>query len=206
MRPSAVLLATLILLGVARTEEPKVLAEGDWSKPIADSRGRAVRGRLVLAEKPAQEGRRAVVVYIELQEASQAIGESLRLFCEMSKSDFRPEHKGGLNCELKDKDGKPVKSAPFPFSGAVPKSERITLPPDATIRLRATPFGISRAGALAISPHLGDLWIIPDGDPGEYSLSGTFTIDPPKDRAAGDENVWRGTIELPAARIVNRGK
>src|SRR5437660_1551199 len=29
-------------------EPPKVLATGDWSKPVADNRGRALRGRLVL--------------------------------------------------------------------------------------------------------------------------------------------------------------
>ena len=199
--------AALVLVGSARAEGPKTLAEGEWSKPVADSRGRAVRGRLVLGEKPAPEGRRAVAVYVELQEASEAIGGSLRLFCEMGKSDFRPEYKGGLNCEMKDKDGKTVKSAPFPFGGAVPRSEWITLPPDGTIRLRASPFGISQAGALAISPHLGALWIIPDGDPGEYSLSGTFTIDSPKERTpTDDEHIWRGTLELPAVRIVNRRK
>ena len=117
---------------------------------------------------------------------------------------FHPEYKPGLHCELRDKDGKAVKSRPFPFSGAVPKSEWINLPPDATIRLRASPFGIHRPGAMAICPDLSTLWIIADDDANEYRLSGAFTIDPPKDQASDEEQVWRGTIELPAVKIVKK--
>jgi hypothetical protein len=81
------------------------------------------------------------------------------------------------------------------------------LPVDATLRLRATPFGIHRPKALAISPQLDQLWVIGDDDANEYFLSGRFTVDPAADRVApGDEHVWRGTIALPAARIVNQRK
>jgi hypothetical protein len=126
----------------------------------------------------------------------------MRLFCDMGKHDFRPEYKGGLDCELRDKNQQPVKTTPFPFGGAVPKSEWVTLPTDATIRLRASPFGISRVKAKAICPHLGKLWVIADDDPNEYYLSGTFAVDPPTDPApAGNEHVWRGTIALSAVRI-----
>jgi hypothetical protein len=186
---------------------PKVIAAGAWSKPVADSRGYAVRGRLVLAEKPVRDDRRQVAVYVELQDASEAVGGSMRLFCDFGKTDFRPEYKGGLQCELLDKDKQPVKSTPFPFSGAVPKSEWATLPSDATIRMRASPFGIHRDKALAISPNLGKLWVIGDDDPNEYFLSGTFTVDPATDRIPpGKEHVWRGTIVLPAVRVVNQRK
>jgi hypothetical protein len=186
-------------------EWPKIIAAGEWSKPVADSRGYAVRGRLVLAEKSVSRDRRQVVVYVELQDASEAVGGSMRLFCEFGKTDFRPEYKRGLQCELQDKDKRPVKSTPFPFSGAVPKSEWVTLPSDATFRLRASPFGIHRAKALAIAPDLGKLWVIADDDPNEYYLSGTFTVDPATDRIPpGKEHVWRGTIVLPAVRVVNQ--
>jgi len=103
-------------------DPPKVFADGEWSKPVADTRGFAVRGRLVLCEKRVSDDRREVAVYVELQDANDSVGSSMRIFCDMGKTDFRPEYKGGLQCELQDKDKKSVKSTPFPFSGAVPKS------------------------------------------------------------------------------------
>jgi hypothetical protein len=204
----------VVLLGVASwglsapgptAEGPKVLAAGAWSKPVADSRGCALRGRLVLCEKRVGDDRREVAVYVELQDAGEAVGRSVRLFCDLGRTDFRPGYKGGLECELRDKDDQPVRPTPFPFSGAVPKSEWVTLPSDTTIRLRASPFGIHRAGARAVSPHLGKLWVIGDDDTNEYFLSGTFTADPAEDRIPpGEDHVWRGTIVLPAVRITNQ--
>jgi hypothetical protein len=186
---------------------PKVIAAGEWSKPVADAGGYAVRGRLVLCEKPVRDDRREVAVYVELQDASAFVGGSRWLFCDFGKTDFRPEYKGGLQCELRDKDRRQVKSSPVAFSGAVPKSQWVMLPSDATIRLRASPFGIHRAKALALAPDLGKLWVIGDGDPNEYFLSGTFTVDPAAGRIPpGKGHVWCGTIELPAVRIVNRRK
>jgi len=81
-------------------DAPRVFAAGEWSKAAADNRGRAVRGRLVLCEKVVTPDRREVAVYVELQEASEARGESLKLFCDLGRSDFRPEYKGGCgaNC------------------------------------------------------------------------------------------------------------
>jgi hypothetical protein len=180
-------------------DAPKVMAEGDWSKPVVDNRGPALRGRLILCEKKGQ-----TVVYVELQDASDAVGE-MRLYCDMGRNDFRPEYKGGLQCELRDKDQKPVATKPFAFGGATPKSEWLTLPPDATIRLRATPFGVGQDKARAICPHLGQFWAINDDDPNDYFLSGTFTINAPTDAIERDGGrVWRGTIDLPATRIPSK--
>jgi hypothetical protein len=188
-------------------DPPKVIATGDWSQPVADSRARAVRGRLVLCEKIVGDDRRAVAVYVELQDASDSIGGTVQLFCDFGRTDFRPEYKGGLRCELRDKDKRPVKSTPFPFSGAVPQSEWVALPSDATIRLRASPFGIHRPKAMAIAPDVSTLWVIGDDDANEYLLSGTFTVEPAADRKPpGEGHVWRGTVDLPAVRIVNQRK
>ena len=188
-------------------EGPKVIAAGQWSKAVADSRGSALRGRLVLCEKSLGKDRREVAVYVELQDASEAVGSSLQLFCDLGKADFRPEYKGGLQCELHDKDKQPVRSSGFAFSGAVPQSQWVILPSDGTIRLRTSPFGIQRDKGLAICPDLAKLWVIGDDDPNEYFLSGTFTIDPANDRAPPHkEHVWRGTIVLPAMRIVSQRK
>ena len=93
----------------------------------------------------------------------------------------------------------------FPFSGAVPGSQWIVLPSQATIRLRCSPFGIHRPGAIALCPDAAHLWTIPDNDNKTYFFSGTFTIDPPSNPPAlGGEQVWKGSIELPAVRIIKQ--
>jgi hypothetical protein len=184
---------------------PKLIAEGKWSKPVADTQGYALRGRLVLCEKPAQDNMREVAVYVELQEASDFIGGPMQIYCDLGKHDFRPEYKSGLNCELRDGMNNLVPPAPFAFSGAVPLSEWVKLPKDGTIRLRASPFGIRRAGAKAICPHLGSLWVIADEDTKDYFLAGTFFVAPSADNPAPKEgHAWKGTIELPAVRITNK--
>ena len=189
------------------TDSPKVIAEGDWSTPVADTRGFAVRGRLVLCEKLRSDERREVAIYVELQDARESIGNSMRIYCDMGKIDSRPEDGGGLKCALQDKDKKTVEATSYPFGGAVPATEWVTLPTDATIRLRATPFGIHQAKGMAITPHLGQLWVINDDDPNEYFLSGTFTVDPDAGREAiEDPHIWRGTIVLPEMRIINLRK
>jgi hypothetical protein len=204
---------TLASFAPAAENAPKVLAAGEWSPPASAKDGYAIRGRLVLCEKPRADDLREVVVYVELQDACDFVGHGMLVFCEMHKHDFRPEYHGGLNCELRDKDGQPVKSEPFPFGGGVPRSEWISLPVDGTIRVRATPFGIRREGGIAICPHLGALWIIPNDDPNEYTLSGRFTSEPTAEQTAlldeqvgplGNRRAWLGTIELPALKVTSK--
>lgn len=162
-----------------------------------------MRGRLVICEKPRDDGRRETPIYVELQDASDFIGAGMRLYCDLGKHDYRPEYKGGLHCELRDKDERLVESKSFPFGGAIPKSEWIKLPVDATIQLRATPFGIHREKAITVCPHLGQCWVISEDDANAYSLSGSFTVAPPPEEDDGSkEHVWEGTIDLPAVRIV----
>src|SRR5690349_13253196 len=83
---------------IGAAEVPRVLFEGDWSKPVADSRGYALRGRLVICQQKRGD-RFETPVYVELQDACDFIGQTMRLYCDLGKHDFRPEYKGGLNCE-----------------------------------------------------------------------------------------------------------
>jgi hypothetical protein len=222
LKTGAVLAGFMLLAmsGTAHATEPaKLLAAGEWSKVVADKDGYALRGRLVLCEHMLtvggrdgfpQQQRREVITYVELQDASDFVGRSMRLFCDFGKTDFRPENKSGLQCEMVDKEHRAVPAASFPFGGATPQSQWITLPGDATIRLRSTPFGVHREHALAIAPTPDKLWVIAENDAAEYFLSGTFTIEPsneirtraPQDPAA--EHSWHGTIDLPAVRISTR--
>jgi hypothetical protein len=209
MRDAIGILAVLFVFAgpACAAEPPEVFATGDWSKPVADKVGYALRGRLILCRKRVSDERRDTIVYVELQDASDFVGHGMQLFCDFGKTDLRPEYKPGLKCEMRDKDKKLIEPTGYPFGGGIPKSEWVGLPVDATIRLRATPFGINRPKALAISPELNKLWVINDGDPKEYFLSGTFTIDPKGQELSKDRaHVWRGTIDLPAMKIVNKGK
>ena len=192
-------------IDASTANEPKIIAAGEWSRPVADTRGYALRGRLVLCEKRASDDLRDVAVYVELQDASEFIGNAQRIFCEMDKRNMGPEYKGGLQCELHDKDKRLVPSSGFAFGGGVPRSDWVTLPSDATIRVRATPFGIRRPRAVAIVPYLNTMWVIENKDPNPYFLSGTFTVAPIEERnMPSAEHIWRGTLVLPAARIVSK--
>jgi hypothetical protein len=194
-----------VLVSSQAKGQQKVIAEGAWSKPVVDTRGFAVRGRLLLCEKQRSDDRREVAVYVELQDANESVGSSVRIFCDFGKTDFRPENKGGLHCELFDKDKAPVPTTSYPFGGGTPASEWVTLPPDSTIRLRTSPFGIHQTKAMAISPQLGQLWVIKGDDRNEYFMSGTFTADlDPEKESIEDPHIWRGTIVLPCVRIVNQ--
>lgn len=204
-RFAAVFLGLAVAAGSVAHGQPtqQVIAEGDWSAPVADHGGRTIRGRLILAQEIRGQEDRDVGVYLELQETADAVGgEPLWLYCELGRSDFRPEYRPGLHCELRDATGKPVPSEPFAFSGAVPRSEWVVLPPDATLRLRASPWGLRRPGALVLAPDVAHLWVIRLTAEQDYTLGGTFTIEPADDwqpPAAGW--VWRGTLELPAVPI-----
>jgi hypothetical protein len=202
-----VLVVGIVGARAAAGHEQQVIASGEWSKPVADNRGQALRGRLVLCETVIDPERREVAVCVELQEAGESIGQPLQVYCELSKRDFRPEYKGGLTCKLLDKDKHEFRGEPFAFSGGVPGSLWMTFPKDATIRLRTTPYGIHRPGALAICPHLGAFWIVADDDPDDYWLTATFTVSPADDlKPPGDGPIWRGAIELPPLKIISRGK
>ena len=86
---SAILIGiiSVALGGLGQTADvPKLIAAGEWSKHVADSRGFAVRGRLVLCEKQVSDDRREVAVYVELQDASESVGSSMRLFCDLGKT------------------------------------------------------------------------------------------------------------------------
>jgi hypothetical protein len=185
--------------------EPKDIFAGEWSSPVVDDGGHAVQGRLVLREKGVTHDRREVVLYVELRNASSFVGDSMSLYCDMGKTESGAGNRSGLQCELKDGRNRSVEAVPYAFGGAVPLSQWVTLPSDATIRMRASPFGIHRSQGIAISPHLGTVWVIADDDSNKYTLSGTFAISPPQGTVApSDDHVWIGAIDLPPVCIVNR--
>lgn len=206
------MLSCLLVLALISPASPrgaeanwKTLAAGEWSKAVSDNRGATLRGRLLVLQKTITSDRRETAVFLDLQDVSEAVGSNMLLYCDLGRTDFRPEYKPGLHCQLQDENKKPIRATGFPFGGGVPLSQWIVLPSQATIRLRCSPFGIHRPDAIALCPDLRGLWVIPDNDPKTYFFSGTFTIDPPdKTPALIGDRIWKGTLELPAVRITNK--
>jgi hypothetical protein len=211
---SRVMVVVLFLSSAAfghADQAARVIATGDWSKAVKDNADYALRGRLVLGERRIVVGGREryeIITYIELQDASEASGRSMRVFCDLGKTDFRPENNSGLKFELLDKDNHPVSSPHYAFSGGAPSSQWITLPADATIRLRTSPFGVTDATGLAIAPDMSNLWVLQSHDSTEYSLEATFTVDLSKivgpENTSTNDHVWHGTIMLPPLRVSGR--
>jgi hypothetical protein len=186
---------------VSAGEKSTDYAVGDWSKDVSDSRGYALRGRLVVSERKRGDDFE-YPIYVELQDARESVGGTTRVFC-----DFNAGNTGatGLKCELRDSDNKLVAPTSYPFGGATPASEWVLIPSDGGIRLRSSPFGVFREKAIALTPSIGVLWSIPSGDSADYFLSGTFKVDPDEGRnEVQDPQIWRGTLELPAVRIHSR--
>ena len=131
----------------------------------------------------------------------------MRIFCDLGRTDFGPEYKWGLHCAMLDKDKGPVPPAPGAFSGGAPRSQWVTLPADATVRLRASPFGIHPENAFAVSATPATAWVIQDNDTKEYFLRGTFTAGKDADggdkRGGGARQIWHGTLDLPAVRVAS---
>lgn len=184
----------------------RFLAVGLWSEPVADSIGYRLRGRLLLAEgRVLGDGKsRETVLYVELQNVSQAVGPPLEIYFDADHGgDYRPEYKGGLQCVLQDAFDEPVKETPFPFSGAIPSRCWVNLPHDGSIRLRANAYGVGRPPeeGLALT-LLGHYWLLPRNGSFPYSLSGTFTVNPPRERITPSSyHVWQGTLTLPRMKI-----
>ena len=175
--------------------------EGAWSAPVTDNRGYALRGRLVVRVRPRESRHREAAVFVELQDASSTIHGGMRVFCDIGRHDFRPEYVGGLRCALHDSRRRAVPATSYPFGGATPQSTWVELPGDATVRLRTSPFGVWRPGALAITPEIGTLWNLDERDRGAYFLSGTFTAAPVDAPQVSDPQIWRGTLVLPPVRL-----
>ncbi|MSR65293.1 MAG: hypothetical protein EXS18_05870 [Verrucomicrobiae bacterium] len=182
----------------------------DWSEPVGTFYGATLRARLVVlrGHTPGDASDLLqTMVYVELQNLGLSPTEVY--FDAEHGHDFRPEYKGGLDCELSDAHGKPVPQSPSAFSGGCPSTCWITLQYDSTVRLRANCYGIRgpKEGGLVI-PAPGRYWFLKAGDTNNYFLSATFTTDPPTNRSPRlsitNMHVWSGTLTIPKTKIVMR--
>jgi len=173
----------------AKLADASRIAAGDWSEPVNNLRGRL----LLFRRRLLGDGRtRETVVYLDLQNASQAADQTLTV-------NFDPR----LQFELRDSSDKPVPEKGMAASGGRPGACTITLPYDSRIRLRLSPFGFGEPEDLLI-PLIDHSWRIAHGDARDYFLVATVTAPEPRDHLPG--RPWGGKLQLPAMKIGTKGR
>ncbi len=162
-------------------EDTNIIAAGDWSAPVAGFQDKdtgrgahhpTLRGRLLLCESPKNH---SPAIYLELQDCGEAWGNNMELYCNMNPG-------GGYHLEFRDAAGRLLPGRSGGFEGGVPGAAWITLPTDAAVRLRISPFATFSLEST-----------------NDYFISGTFIVDPPADHTGLD--VFQGTLKLPPVKI-----
>ncbi len=194
-----VLVSCQSVLGQSDTN---LVAIGDWSTPVADSDGYTLRGRLLVARPlpPTTVGRNRARfvpnarVYLELEHPfTRAWYPPIEIYFDPVKD---------LRFSMHDALDQPIPSEPVAIRGPVPPRSWVTVPCDATLKLRAdlrmgTTNG--REDALTIGT-LGGHWTIRPGTTNEYLLSGRFTATT-NQPSAFLYHRWHGTLDLPKLKI-----
>jgi len=180
--------------------DTNVIAQGEWSEPVSNDYGKALRGRLLLCSYPDHRGgptnREDVAVYLELQEYSDAGAGTLCVYCDFAK---------GLKLQVADSAQKPPEPVGIGFSGGEPTPQWVLLPTYSSVRLRTTVFGGGklREGGLGLWFPNGGGWTIKSTDTNTYFLSGTFSTIAPMTNTNRFEHtqVWNGTLKLPKIEL-----
>lgn len=168
---------------------PRVVGTGPWSDPVLDGRGQGIQARTIVTQgRLLGDGKaRETCVYVEVRNASEAIGEPLQIYVD-------PQ----IQWELKDSKGQPVKQTPGFGSGGVPGPGWFMLPYDSMLRLRVNPYGYGLAGGLRLS-FITSNWEIAGDAREDYFLSGALKLD--SGDASDRRPAWRGSVKLPPVRI-----
>jgi len=197
LRVAAIFHCLLIYNRCFGVEDTNILAQGQWSEPVSGEYGGAIRGRLLLCSYPNHRGgpaaRSDVGVYVELQEYSNAIVDTLHVYCDFAK---------GLKVQVADAAGKAPEPVGIGFSGGAPSPQWISVPIFSTVRLRANVFagGKLRDGSLGLWFLGEEGWTIKSTDTNTYFLSGTFAASVPTNNF-NRLDIWSGVLNLPKMKI-----
>jgi hypothetical protein len=183
--------------------ETNILAQSEWSEPVTSVQGQTLRARLMITQghSPAHAGPwPETMVYLELQNVTGSAGLPMQIYFDPGR---------GLRCKLLDAKGNapPVVGGGGSGGGAGPCW--ITLPYDASVRLRANMYGYGKqvgAGLLIqMSPPTMQRWNLRAGDTNVYFMTGIFTATLPTNHVAKNfaekRSIWNGTLELPKMRV-----
>jgi len=134
-------------------------------------------------------------IYVELQEYSDSIAGDVFTYCDFTK---------GLTCKVEDASGRPPEPMGNSYSGGAPTPQWISLPPFASVRLRANAYsgGKLRDGGLGLwFTGAGD-WTIKPSDTNAYYMSAKLVVSPPPNtNNFNHTQIWSGTLSLPKMKV-----
>jgi hypothetical protein len=175
--------------------DTNLIATGNWSETVTEN-DHALRGRLLVYDDQGQSAANHARVYLELQHVFHGGWDSpIEIYFDVGFG-------GVVSFELNDAFGKPVPQEPAPIRGPAPLPSWVTLPCDATVRLRADIYNLgtqSKPAGLVIFAN-GGRWVIHPDATNDVFLSATFT--PATNHPSPlNYHVWQGTLKVPAAKI-----
>ncbi|HUZ07859.1 MAG TPA: hypothetical protein VMV89_10285 [Candidatus Paceibacterota bacterium] len=169
------------------TEDTNIIAAGDWSAPT-----NGLRARLLFSEDAKFNGTEMGVVYLELQNVSDA-GNPMEVY-------YNIDH--ALHCQIADASDKPFHQPEMMDADIMsPGSYWLVLPHDSTLRFRISVngWGIPKDGGLLIG-LMSVMWLIPPTMHTDLFFSGSFNVNPPQNRRDGIP-AWKGVLKLPPVKI-----
>ena len=182
------LLAAALLLAAAVPAVVVTAAEPDdaesWSKSV-----RGLQARVTLVERPAINGTRSLIPYLELRNVSHS-AYPLKVRCDT-------EH---VRFDLVDAEGKVVRDGQsLPRSGPHPDPGTISLPIDSSIRISmyCSNWGVPKNATAMISTDSG-AWVLKSEEKGKVFLRAKLSGEPLQ---SDPERTWHGTIETPAVTV-----
>ena len=198
MKVFILFLLTVMLKDCLAATDTNILALGEWSQPVKDYSGFAIRGRLLMCQSLKHRGSSGqdVAVYLELQEYSNSYGRPVSVFCDFRK---------GFQCELYDSDGKVMQPSPsLRFNGPSVAAYSCILQSDSSARLRISPIAGCNieSGYLELVVWPWQSWDIPMDGTNAYYLSGTLNVAPTNSVHFASPDVWEGTLTLPKMKIL----
>lgn len=188
---SLLLVAALSATCSGGETDPHILAMGAWSKPVSNSDGFKVRGRLLVCDysEPA-------ALYVELQECSDSLGPIGELYWD-------PQ---ALACEMTDRTGKAVPpSFVRPFIGPTwPTSCWIKLPSRSSMLLRISTYAGGRMsdGSFEVWAARLQAWRLKPNDTATYFLAGELTTkSAPNLKPDNPQRLWTGKLQFPKMEL-----
>jgi hypothetical protein len=178
----------------------KLIATGDWSKPVSDGHATKISGRLLVydgAYFTNELGKPSLFAAPVFLEIHNEMGTQTQIY-------FNWEF--AINFELRDANGKPADELKQNGGGSytIRRSYLASVPANGLLRLRAngnteTQFigtGHPKPGGLSLFFSPRESWIIPNSDTNAYFLSATFLAQTTNTHAA-----WQGMLEFPAVKL-----
>jgi hypothetical protein len=158
--------------------------DATWSRTT-----RNLQARVSLVERPAINGTRSLVPYLEMRNVGDSAAP-LKVRCGGSHVKF----------ELVDADGKVVRDGwILPRSGPHADPGTISLPHDSSIRvgMYCSNWGVPKDAAAMISTDSG-AWVLTAEEKGKVFLRATLKGAKVE---ADSDNIWYGEIELPRVKV-----